>query len=176
MLVKGATAGFVIHVYFALWIYIVVCTCRLIKHFRVRVRADFPHKGPGRDFLFFFVGLSTPFNKQSVCRWSETPWHSCDCTVMIYLFALNKDAYCSPWMRWDGKLSQWEGSKDGHIHIVAWFDAGDKSAGNPRVNGHTDVTYLYQVTIMWLPRTSGFFMKGGINMFIVSPLATLERV
>ena len=33
--------------------------------------------------LSFDVILAVSLNKQSDCKWFETPWHSCDVTVMI---------------------------------------------------------------------------------------------
>ena len=44
-------------------------------------------KGPGvRNFsVFLCIGLNKLLNKQSISRWSETPWRLCDVYVMPWL-------------------------------------------------------------------------------------------
>ena len=46
---------------------------------------DPPHKGPimSNFCVFFDVNLKRALNKQWICRWFETPWRSCDMTVLF---------------------------------------------------------------------------------------------
>ena len=67
-----------------------VITWKRLRHYWPFMRGiqrspmDFPHKGlVGRTFdILFDVRLSDPLNKHLSCRWFETPWLSCDVTIM----------------------------------------------------------------------------------------------
>ena len=50
------------------------------------VTDDSPHKGTVmRGLVIFFASQNKLLNKQSICRWFEMPWCSCDFTVIFVL-------------------------------------------------------------------------------------------
>ena len=63
---------FVIDVFFELWIYIVICTLRLINHFRVRVRVrvrvDSMQNSTDVDRRTLYVSGWTPLAEPRICK------------------------------------------------------------------------------------------------------------
>ena len=48
-----------------------------------RWQLDSSNKGPiMRGLIFFYTGLNKQLNKQSGCRWFDTPWSLCSVTVI----------------------------------------------------------------------------------------------
>ena len=71
---------------------------------------DSPHKRTIMNFLVVSIlSLDTLLNKQSNDQWFETPWCSCNVTVMGHLLTLRSQSCWSPWpvyQRWGNPAEQ----------------------------------------------------------------------